>query len=726
LSTWRGQYQQVQQSEGIRGSNRGGALRWLVLQALSVYAPDVRPLLISFLAFVAVWSVPGAGFKVLVFSRTAAFRHASIPNGIAAIGQLGTQNDFNVVASENAADFTDTNLAQFRAVIFLSTTGDVLDAAQQSAFERYIRGGGGYVGIHAASDTEYDWPWYGGLVGAWFSSHPAIQRASVLVEDLEHPSSRFLPEAWVRNDEWYNFRSNPRANVHVLARLDESTYSGGTMGDHPIAWFHEYDGGRAWYTAGGHTPESYAEPLFVTHLLGGILYAANAISNPPPGALVLFNGRDTSHWTSSLSSNHMPWQVTNDTLTVVPGTSSIRTFQPFEEYLLHLEFLIPPSAPGTPENSLGNSGVYLQNQFEIQILDSYGRPVAGANETGAVWGQRDPSTNAARPAGTWETLDIDFQAAQWNGNVKIANARASVWWNGVLVQDNVAITGPTESGAPPERPPPGPIELQNLVGAVQFRNIWLLPRAIVPRGRPVELIQPGSTWRYLDDGSAPGVEWRANNFLDALWPLGRAQLGYGDGDEATVIRADRTNGTRIITTYFRKTFFATNIAAVTNLELRVLRDDGAIVYLNGVEVFRNNMPVGTVDSSTTAITAINGADEMRWISTNINRSVLVEGTNVFAVEIHQSGVSSTDVSFDLGLSALGFSPPDLSVDSSGSEVALNWPALPAGFKLEMTTSLLSNVWTAATNPAVTIPGVRSSVLVTNSGAGSRFFRLSGN
>jgi hypothetical protein len=296
----------------------------------------------------------------------------------------------------------------------------------------------------------------------------------------------------------------------------------------------------------------------------------------------------------------------------------------------------------------------------------------------------------------------------------------------VLVQDDVAITGPTEGGAPPERPPPGPIGLQSLVGAVQFRNIWVLPRAVVPRGQPVELVQAGSTWRYLDDGSAPGVEWRANSFVDALWPVGRTQLGYGDGDEATVIRADRTNGTRIITTYFRKTFLATNTAAVTNLELRVLRDDGAIVYLNGVEVFRNNLPASTVDSATTAITAINGADEMRWLSTNINRSVLVEGTNVLAVEIHQSGTNSTDVSFDLGLSALGFGPPDLSVDSSGSEVALNWPAMPAGFKLEVTTSLRSNIWTAATNPAVTIPGVRSSVLVTNSGTGSRFFRLSGS
>lgn len=496
---------------------------------------------------------PGS-FKVLVLSKTAAFRHSSISNGIVAIRRLGTNNNFEVAATENAADFTDANLAQFAAVIFLSTTGDVLDATQQSAFERYIRAGGGYAGVHAASDTEYAWPWYGGLVGAWFSSHPAIQKALVLVEDFTDPATRFLPEAWTRTDEWYNFRTNPRSSVHVLARLDETTYTGGTMGaDHPIAWRHEYDGGRAWYTAGGHTSESFSEPLFLTHLLGGIRYAANAVSNPPPGALILFDGRSAASWTSVTNGIGMPWQVTNGTLTVMPGSGSIRTFQPFEDYLLHVEFSIPPSAPGTPEGSLANSGIYLQNQFEIQILDSYGRPVAGANETGAVWNQRDPSTNAARPTGAWETLDINFRAARWNGNSKIANARASVWWNGVLVQDNVEIPNPTDSGVV-ETPPPAPIRLQDLVGAVQFRNIWLLPRAIVSHGVPVDLVRNGSLWRYFDGGSALSAAWRSNNFADNTWTLGRAQLGYGDGDEATVIRSDRTDGTRIITTYFRRSF----------------------------------------------------------------------------------------------------------------------------------------------------------------------------
>jgi cytochrome c len=214
-------------------------------------------------------------FTVLVFSKTAGFRHGSIGPGIAAIQQLGAANNFAVETTEDAAAFTDANLARFKVVIWLSTTGDVLNATQQAAFERYIRAGNAYVGVHAASDTEYDWPWYGGLVGAYFASHPAVQQATVKVADKVHPSTATLPQRWVRTDEWYNYRANPRGNVHVLATLDETTYSGGSMGhDHPIAWCKNYDGGRSWYTGGGHTDESFAEANFRTHLLGGIRSAA--------------------------------------------------------------------------------------------------------------------------------------------------------------------------------------------------------------------------------------------------------------------------------------------------------------------------------------------------------------------------------------------------------------------------------------------------------------------
>ncbi|HMG70736.1 MAG TPA: ThuA domain-containing protein [Gemmatimonadaceae bacterium] len=214
--------------------------------------------------------------RVLVFSKTAGFRHSSIGVGRATIRKLGQENGFSVDTTEDAAAFTSKNLARYRAVVFLNTTGDVLDAAQQDDFERYIQAGGGYVGIHAASDTEYDWPWYGRLVGAYFTSHPNnpnVRKATYRVLDKSHPSTEGFPDTLVREDEFYNFKSiDP--TIHVLIEIDEKSYQGGTNGDHhPMSWYHDFDGGRAWYTNMGHTEATYSEPLFLKHLLGGLRYA---------------------------------------------------------------------------------------------------------------------------------------------------------------------------------------------------------------------------------------------------------------------------------------------------------------------------------------------------------------------------------------------------------------------------------------------------------------------
>ncbi len=216
-----------------------------------------------------------ASFEVLVFSKTAGFRHDAIPAGIDALRTLGGQNDFSVTATEDAGAFTSANLAGYEAVVFLNTTGDVLNAAQQTALQSYVDSGGGYLGVHAAADTEYDWPYYGQLVGAWFQSHPAIQQATIRTEDRTHPATSHLGATWTRTDEWYNYRANPRPRVHVLQTLDESTYSGGSMGaDHPITWCHRQGQGRSFYTGLGHTVESYADPAFRSLLLGGVRYTA--------------------------------------------------------------------------------------------------------------------------------------------------------------------------------------------------------------------------------------------------------------------------------------------------------------------------------------------------------------------------------------------------------------------------------------------------------------------
>jgi type 1 glutamine amidotransferase len=215
--------------------------------------------------------------NLLVFSRTAGFRHDSIETGVKALMKMGTENGWAVDWTEDPFQFTDGALTKYKGVIFLNTTGDVLSDSQQAAFERFIEKGGGFIGLHAAADTEYGWPWYGRLVGAYFKSHPHIQQATIQVLNRTHPSTAHLGATWTRTDEWYDYHAVPAPTVSILLKLDTTTYTGHKMGgDHPIAWCHEVASGRAWYTGGGHTKESFAEPDFLTHVMGGIIWACRA------------------------------------------------------------------------------------------------------------------------------------------------------------------------------------------------------------------------------------------------------------------------------------------------------------------------------------------------------------------------------------------------------------------------------------------------------------------
>jgi cytochrome c len=254
-----------------------------------------------------------ARFRVLVFSKTTGFRHASIDEGHTAIEALGNEHAFQVDHTEDATAFRDNVLSHYDTVVFLSTTGDPLNDTQQRAFERYIEAGNGYTGIHSAADTEYDWNWYGHLVGGYFLSHPpgtypnGGRDGSIDVEDRTDHSTQGLPARWNRIDEWYNYRSpdyqdptvpdgdySPRnGGVHVLATLDETTYDEGdgndpVADDHPISWCQRYAGGRSWYTGIGHTEETFSEPLALNHILGGIEVSAGAAGSdecgvPEPG-----------------------------------------------------------------------------------------------------------------------------------------------------------------------------------------------------------------------------------------------------------------------------------------------------------------------------------------------------------------------------------------------------------------------------------------------------------
>lgn len=237
--------------------------------------PKILSSFLSAILLMLIFTSPLSAKKkrILVFSKTAGFHHSSIKVGVAAVQKLGLENKFEVDTTVDAQKFTPQNLKKYAAVVFLNTTGDVLNDTQQTAFEQYIKGGGGFVGVHAATDTEYEWPWYGKLVGAYFINHPHQQVATLNVINRGTVATKHLPEIWKRKDEWYNFRDISK-DIKVLITIDETSYEGGKNKPvHPMSWYHYFDGGRSFYTELGHTEESYADPLYLKHLLGGIQYA---------------------------------------------------------------------------------------------------------------------------------------------------------------------------------------------------------------------------------------------------------------------------------------------------------------------------------------------------------------------------------------------------------------------------------------------------------------------
>ncbi|MCM0677580.1 ThuA domain-containing protein, partial [Micromonospora phytophila] len=484
-----------------------------------------------------------APYDVLVFSKTAGFRHDSIAVGTQAIRDLGAGNNFTVTATEDAAAFTTGNLAQYEAVVFLNTTGDVLNATQQTAFESYIGSGGGFVGVHAAADTEYNWSFYGNLVGAYFASHPAIQQANVKVENRAHAASAHLPQTWTRTDEWYNYQTNARSTARVLATLDESSYSGGSMGaDHPHAWCKTYSGGRAFYTGGGHTQASYAEANFRAHLLGGIRYAAGrskADCRPETGYTALYNG-STTGWSQA-----GPGSFTNSdaTLTSVGGLGMLwYSAKQFISYSLKLDWKLAGDDNsgvfiGFPPSSDPYSAV--NNGYEVQIDATD----AADRTTGAVY--------------TFKSADIAARDAalnapgEWNSyELLVEGERLQVFLNGVKVND-FTNTNPVRSLA-------GHIGIQNhgTGDDVSFRNIRIKELGSTPGGNTTVQAESfsssagvtpftkagangGQTLGYIDPG-----DWAAYNGVDLTGVTSfKARVVSGGPGGTIQVRTGSTTGT---------------------------------------------------------------------------------------------------------------------------------------------------------------------------------------
>lgn len=291
--------------------------------------------------------------KVLIFSKTAGFRHDAIPEGIVALKKIATERGYEVVTSEDSNHFNENNLSKFHAVVFLNTTGDVLTKAQQNDFERFIQAGGSYMGVHSATDTEYSWPWYNQLVGAYFAGHPNnpnVRNANLHVKNHAHPSTAEMPDTINVDDEFYNFKSIQENLIKVLVNLDETSYQGGKNGaNHPMSWFHEFDGGKAFYTGLGHTKEMYTNPIFVNHLDGALQYLLN---NGKPKALDYAKAKtkrvpENNRFTRTILSEELNEPVElavlpDERVLFIERRGEVKLFDP-KSGLTHLLYTVPVS-----------------------------------------------------------------------------------------------------------------------------------------------------------------------------------------------------------------------------------------------------------------------------------------------------------------------------------------------------------------------------------------------
>ncbi|MBK8976539.1 MAG: ThuA domain-containing protein [Planctomycetes bacterium] len=423
--------------------------------------------------------------RVLFLTHSAGFTHAvveRVERGKLAIAERELRRaageHFDVVASQDCGELAPERLASYDAVLFYTTGELPIPREHAEHLVEWVRQGGAFCGVHSATDTFYDVPAYGEMIGGRFDGHPWNQRVGVRVERPDHPIVAHLGDRFETHDEIYQFRDWQRDAGDVLLSLDPASVDieRGKRADHDyaLAWCRTFGAGRVFYDARGHGAATWADRGFLRTLLQGLrwtLDAGDRFASPPDGAVRLFDGESTAAWQQP-DGAPIRWAVADGALVVEPGKGSIQTLDSFTDFVLHVGFRVPHD--DRQGQSRGNSGVYLQRRYEVQILDSAGRPPE-IDGCGALYRQRPPDVCCAREPGTWQDYWIRFRGARFAADgTKSANARISVWWNGVLVHDDVELTAKTGAGWR-EGPEPGPLLLQDHGSAVAFRDVWILP-----------------------------------------------------------------------------------------------------------------------------------------------------------------------------------------------------------------------------------------------------------
>lgn len=423
--------------------------------------------------------------KVLLLTHAAGARHEVTTRATAAEYSLVEQQllaaaepHLDLVVSQDCKVINPENLKKFSAVIFF-TSGDLpISPENRAALIQYVYEGGGFVGIHSAAATWKKIPEYQNLIGARFDGHPWNQEVTLKSEDRRHAGSAAVPHNWTIEDEIYQFDGFDRRLIQVLLSLDirsvDATLGARSDQDYPLVWAREFAHGRVFYSALGHRPEMWANKFFLNQIVQGTRWTLGELiyAPAPKGeATPLFQGRSLSNWRHP-SGPPPAWFLERGAMEVRPGSGSLITRSEHRNFHLHVEFRLPPQEEEKNPKANGNSGVYLQQRYEIQILDSFGSEPK-IDGCGSLYRYKAPDRNVCRRRGVWQYYDIYFRAPVYNSEgEKQEHARVTVVHNGFVIHDDVELTRKTGAGQP-EGPSPGPILLQDHGSPVRFRNLWL-------------------------------------------------------------------------------------------------------------------------------------------------------------------------------------------------------------------------------------------------------------
>jgi len=417
--------------------------------------------------------------RALFLTHSAGYRHAVVTRptpeslSVAEAGLMAAaRGRFDLTATQDCSDLTPEALADLALVVFYTTGELPLDPGMLDELLRWVRGGGAFVGIHCASDTFYKQPAFLDMLGGTFDGHPWHQEVTLRVEDRDHAATRHLGDSWTLTDEIYQFRSFERHPAAVLLSLTDVgvDLSKGKRadGDYANAWCKPYGRGRVFYTALGHRPALWTDPVFTEHVLGGMQWAVagpdHAVAAPP-----LRDSRydlsQAASWTHR-GGGDFAWKAEGDVMVGAPGAGDLVSREAFGDALIHVEFSVP-------EN--GNSGVYVQGRYEIQIYQTFEQQLV-KNSCAALYNIAPPAWDAMRRPTRWQSFDIRFVAPRFDSaGQRSARARLSVWHNGVLVHDDVPLPGVTPGGLGGDEVATGPLMLQDHGHPVRFRNVWIKP-----------------------------------------------------------------------------------------------------------------------------------------------------------------------------------------------------------------------------------------------------------